>query len=425
MSSNRTITVVLGGGRGTRLYPLTADRAKPAVPLGGKYRLIDIPVSNSINSGLREIYVLTQFNSASLNSHLSKSYRFDPFSQGHVEVLAAEQTDQSGDWYQGTADAVRRQLRNIDREYVDHVLILSGDHLYRMDYAPLLERHIRSDADVTVASIPVHREQCEGFGVLAVDSEGFITGFKEKPEADEDISDLIIPDPVREHTGMGERQYLASMGIYVFKMDALRDWLATDMIDFGKHILPAAVEAQRVAAYVYHGYWEDIGTIAAFYEANLALTEPDPPFRFYDATAPIYTRQRFLPASKLWKADISRSMIADGCLIFGSSIHHSIIGLRSRLQKGSEVLDSIVMGADYYEDDDRRAKLYAEGSQPIGIGPGASVRRAIIDKNARIGEGAIIHGHPDRPDEDHEDWVVRDGIVVVRKGANIPPGAKL
>lgn len=422
----RTITVVLGGGQGTRLYPLTQRRAKPAVPLGGKYRLIDIPLSNAINSGLREIFVLTQFNSASLNAHVSKTYRFDTFSSGFVEVLAAEQTEHDRDWYQGTADAVRQQLHHLNRENVRDIIILSGDHLYRMDYAELLERHRSAGADVTVSTIAVTRQQCSGFGVLACDADGLITAFKEKPEEDEDIRDLRVPASVREFVHMRpEQEYLASMGVYVFTREALVELLENDHIDFGKHILPGAIHSHRIAAFVFKDYWEDIGTIRSFYEANLALTQADPPFRFYRHGAPTYTRARFLPPSKVLGARVDRTFIADGCLIEARRVVGSVIGLRSRLMSDCEVVDSIVMGADFYEDDDVRAALLDKGELPVGIGPGASIRNAIIDKNARIGAGTIIHGSPERPDEDHEQWVVRDGIVVVAKGATIPPGTRL
>jgi glucose-1-phosphate adenylyltransferase len=422
----RTITVVLGGGQGSRLYPLTQRRAKPAVPLAGKYRLIDIPLSNAINSGLREVFVLTQFNSASLNAHVSKTYRFDTFSSGFVEVLAAEQTEGSADWYQGTADAVRKQLHHFDRPNVQDVIILSGDHLYRMDYRELLARHHEANADITVSTIGVTRAECTGFGVLATDKEGMIRGFKEKPAEDEDISYLAVPEEVREYVRLEpEKQFLASMGVYVFKREALVALLATDHVDFGKDILPNALETHRVAAYVFKDYWADIGTIESFYDANLALCNAEPPFRFYKRGAPIYTRPRFLPPTKILGAKVQNAFIADGCLIAANEVSRSVIGLRSRLMQGCNVRDSIIMGADFYEDDDVRDALYAKGDIPVGVGPGASVYRAIIDKNARIGANSVIHGAEGRPDETHDDFVVRDGIIVVAKGAVIPPGSVL
>jgi glucose-1-phosphate adenylyltransferase len=419
---NQTLTVVLGGGRGTRLQPLTQRRAKPAVPLAGKYRLIDIPLSNAINSGLRRAYVLTQFNSASLNTHISKTYRFDYFSGGWVQVLAAEQTEKSRDWYQGTADAVRQQLHQIDRSWVRDVLILSGDHLYRMDYRQLIERHHETGADITVSCIPVHREQCSGFGVLAADDQGLVSGFREKPPADQ-VADLATPRHLREAWKMGDRHYLASMGVYLFRLEALRDMLGDEAgIDFGHHVLPSALETSRVAAFVFGGYWEDIGTIDAFFRANLALCEGDPPFHLDNERFPLYTRARFLPPSKFLETTVEQSMVADGCVLVGARVRRSVIGLRSKLLKNCEVQESIVMGADYYESpgDPRSA-----GRIRVGIGKGSSIRRAIIDKNARIGAGCVIHGDPDRADEDHEGWSVRDGIIVVWKNATIPPGTTL
>ena len=422
----RTIAVVLGGGRGTRLFPLTEARAKPAVPLGAKYRLIDIPISNSINSGLREIYVLTQFNSASLNAHLAKTYRFDPFTTGFVEVLAAEQTDKSGDWYQGTADAVRQMLHHMDREGVEEMVILSGDHLYRMDYRPLIARHRETEADVTVSVIPMTREGCDGFGVLAANANGFVTRFKEKPKADEDISDLMAPPGLRRAWKLDNRPYLASMGVYVFRMDALREILANPkMVDFGKDILPSMRHTHRVGAYLFDGYWEDIGTIKAFYEANLMLCEKDPPFKFYDERAPMFTSPLFLPPTLLWKCELDRTVVAEGCVIQGAKVAKSIIGLRSYIGSSTEISDSIIMGADYYQYETKRADLLASGRVPIGIGSNCRIHRAIIDKNAAIGDNVVIQGDPNRPDSNHQGWYVRDGIVCVAKNATIPSGSVL
>lgn len=425
--SGKVMTVVLGGGRGSRLYPLTAVRAKPAVPLAAKYRLIDIPISNAINSGLREIFVLTQFNSASLNTHLSRTYRFDPFTNGFVEVLAAEQTDDSGDWYQGTADAVRKHTHRLIRENVEHVLILSGDHLYRMDYAELIEHHEATGADVTLAAIPVTRQECGGFGILAANQDGWIQRFKEKPSDDENIDDLRVPEPLRAFWGMGEgREYLASMGVYVFRASVLREMLEQeDGVDFGHHLLPKAVQTHRLGVFPFKGYWEDIGTIEAFYRANLQLCEDVPTFRFYVPEAPIFTRPRFLPPTIHRQTHIERSIVAEGCVLLGTRIIHSVIGLRSWCLPGSEVVDSVIMGNDFYETDDVRERIRARGEIPVGIGEGVSIRRAIIDKNARIGEGAVLHGDPDRPDEDGDGWVVRDGIIIVMKNTIIPPGARI
>ncbi len=423
---NNTLTVVLGGGRGTRLMPLTLKRAKPAVPLGGKYRLIDITISNAIHSGLRRVFVLTQFNSASLNAHISKTYRFDYFSNGWVEVLAAEQTDRSRDWYQGTADAVRQQLHQIAKDWVEDVLILSGDHLYRMDYGEILARHKATGADITVSCIPVDRAKCSGFGVLKADADGMLVDFVEKPADDADISHLETPPALRDAWEMGDRGYLASMGVYVFKKEALCELLADPTnIDFGQHVIPTALRTRKVAAFLFKGYWEDIGTIGAFYQANLALLGEDPPFVFGDDHAPVYTRARFLPASRFLEAQVNRSMVAEGCEIHGARVSNSIIGLRSRLWHGCTVEDSIIMGADYGQSHADRIRVLAAGGVPVGIGEGASIKRAIIDKNARIGAGCVIHGSPDRPDEDHGDWLVRDGIICVAKSAVIPPGTVL
>ena len=419
------MTVVLGGGRGSRLYPLTAQRAKPAVPLGGKYRLIDIPISNAINSGLREIFVLTQFNSASLNAHIGRTYRFDMFSNGFVEVLAAEQTDADGAWFQGTADAVRQHLHRFAREGVENVLILSGDHLYRMAYDELIAAHDEAGADITVATYPVDRHQCDGFGVLATDADGRITAFKEKPAADEDLSSFAMPPSLKARWG-ATKDFSASMGVYVFRVDTLRKYLQdATLVDFGRDILPRAIHEHHVLSHVFDGYWEDIGTIRSFYEANLLLTEAHSPFRFYVPEAPIFTRPRFLPPSVMRQGHIERSLICEGSLVLGARVVRSIIGVRSWLQPGCRVEESIIMGADFYEVHERREAIEAAGNIPVGIGEGASIHRAIIDKNARIGAGAVIHGSDDRPDEDHGHWVVRDGIVIVAKGATIPAGAVL
>lgn len=419
----RVYTMILGGGRGQRLYPLTKHRAKPAVPVGGKYRLIDIPISNAINSGFRHIAVLTQFNSASLNSHISSTYRFDIFNQGQVEVLAAEQTDEGSDWFQGTADAVRKQVRRLTAWGVEHLLILSGDHLYRMNYREMFDRHLSAEADATVSVIPVGRSAVTGLGVLSVDRQGLVSAFREKPSATEDLSPLLSPPELREDWGLGNDDYLVSMGVYIFKFSVLRDLLADPRnIDFGKDILPNMLRTHRVAAHLFRGYWRDIGTIGSLYDANLALTEEEPPFRFHHPDGPIYTRQRFLPASKILDAQIRQSIVSDGCLLFGAEIDHCVVGIRSRVQKGARLKDVVLMGADYYEDDDVRAANAARGVEPIGVGPDCVIERAILDKNARIGARCVIRGAPGRPDEDGDGWYVRDGIVIVPKDATLPPG---
>lgn len=423
--NGRVMTVVLGGGRGSRLFPLTKLRAKPAVPLGGKYRLIDIPLSNAINSGLREIFVLTQFQSASLNAHIARTYRFDMFTNGFVEVLAAEQRDApGGDWFQGTADAVRKHFERFARENVEHVLILSGDHLYRMQYDQLIAHHEAKGADITVSCIPVHRHECGGFGVLASDADGRIRSFTEKPKDSEDLTPLRIPDPMKA-AWKTEKDYLASMGVYVFRLEVLEKYLKLGHLDFGRDILPGALVDHHVQAYLFQDYWEDIGTVKAFFDANLMLCDEDPPFRFYVPEAPIFTRARFLPPTVFKDARIERSLVAEGSLLEGARVIHSIVGQRCWLMSGCHVEDSILMGGDFYEVGETRARVLKAGKIPVGIGEGASVKRAIIDKNARIGAGAVIHGHPDRPDEDHDEWSVRDGIVLVHKGAVIEPGSVL
>ncbi len=419
----RVYTLILGGGRGSRLSPLTRHRAKPAVPLGGKYRLIDITLSNAINSGFRHIAVLTQFNSASLNAHIAQTYRFDIFGQGGVDVLAAEQTDDHSDWFQGTADAVRKQLRRLEAAGTEHVLILSGDHLYRMDYREIYDRHVDSQADATVSVIKVPRAEVTGLGVLYADAVGRIRTFREKPKATEDIRDVLPPVELRERWGLGDEDYLVNMGVYLFRLDALREALANpDNLDFGKDILPRMVADKRVMAHHFDGYWRDIGTIESFFEANLALTAEEPPFRFHMPGAPIYTRQRFLPATKFLDATVSQSIVSDGCLLFGASLDRAVIGIRSRIQRGARLRDVIMMGADYYEDDPLRADNLARGILPIGIGPHTVVERAIIDKNARVGANCVLRGIAGAPDADGDGWVQRDGIVIVPKDATLPDG---
>ncbi|MCB9759647.1 MAG: glucose-1-phosphate adenylyltransferase [Alphaproteobacteria bacterium] len=420
----RCITVILGGGRGSRLYPLTALRAKPAVPLAGKYRLIDIPISNAINSGLHEIYLLTQFLSNSLNAHVARTYRFDAFSQGFVEIIAAEQTSSAReDWFQGTADAVRKGLIHMrPRGDADEVLILSGDHLYRMDYSDLLETHRAQRADVTVSCIPVTRAQCEGFGVMSVDGGGWVNGFVEKPPATRDLSAFEIPEALRPADP--DRRYLASMGVYVFRFDVLREILDDESkIDFGKDILPQAIGTHRVAGHVFDDYWEDIGTIRSFFEANLALTLRQPRFQFYQPEAPIYTRPRWLPPSAIRGTHIEDALISDGCIIEADDIRNAVIGLRARLREGVRVRDSIVMGADWIEDRHERSRNLGAGRPNFGLGANTVVERAIIDKNARIGADCVIRG-VDGPTvhNDEAGWSMVDGIAIIHKNAVLPPG---
>jgi glucose-1-phosphate adenylyltransferase len=420
---DRVYTVILGGGQGKRLYPLTQHRAKPAVPLGGKYRLIDIPLSNAINSGFRNVAVLTQFNSASLNNHISTTYRFDMFRQGHIEVFAAQQTEEGGQWFEGTADAVRKHFKRLAKSDVEHVLILSGDHLYRMDYGELFARHIETNADVTVSVIPIHRSVCSGLGLLSVDGEGRICAFKEKPKQPEEIDSVLPPADLRAAWKLTTDELIASMGVYVFKMETVREVLADpSMLDFGTDILPRLIDSHRVFSHLFRGYWRDIGTIQSFFEANLELTDEHPQFRFFSPDAPIYTRLRFLPASKFFDARIKHSIVSDGCLLYGAELDHCVVGIRSRIQKGARLKDTILMGNDFYEEDELRAANAARGIDAAGIGPDCVVERAIIDKNARIGAGCVIRGDSARPDEDGDGWYMRDGIVIVPEDSNMKPG---
>ncbi len=400
------VAVIMGGGAGTRLFPLTKDRAKPAVPLAGKYRLVDIPISNCLNSDLRRIFLLTQFNSGSLHRHIQESYRFDNFLPGFVEILAAEQRIDRTDWYQGTADAVRQNLMHIDSYGHSLVLILSGDQLYRMDYHTILQQHVESGAEVTVATTPVRADVAGGFGIMEVREDGRITRFVEKPT-----------DPAVQATLTGYPERLpASMGIYVFDRDILADALAGSEVDFGKHVIPKLIETRRVHAYRHEGYWEDIGTIRAFYEANLNLCEPLPLFNFYDASAPIYTHARYLPATKIIKSHIERSVVADGCIINDALIEHSLLGVRSRIQSGATIRDSLVMGQDYYDSPER---VPVPGAPTMGIGHGAWIERTIVDKNARIGDGVRITPDGKPAFMDGPNFYVRDGIVIVPKNAVI------
>ena len=416
MPIQRVSTVILGGGQGSRLYPLTKDRAKPAVPIGGKYRLIDIPISNSLNSGVNTIYLLTQFLSVSLHRHIQNTYKFDVFSGGFVYVLPSQQTATGMDWYQGTADAVRKQLDRFARRAPDDILILSGDHLYRMDYAPFIEHHRETRADVTIAVQPVLREDASRFGILKTNAEGLIKTFREKPQGDE-LDGLESPlDP--------DRPYLGSMGIYVFRHRVLRELLlASEAEDFGREIIPSAIEELRVAAYPFEGYWEDIGTIRSFYEANLALTDLDPQFSFYDTHNRIFTRPRFLPSTKAHDCEMVSTMIADGCLIRGSSIHHSVIGLRSVIGRNTSIRDTVLMGADFFESQETRIENRRLKRPDVGIGERCAIQGAIIDKNARIGNDVTIRPRPvGAPDEETAYHVVRDGIVVIPRNATVPDG---
>jgi glucose-1-phosphate adenylyltransferase len=424
------ISFVLGGGRGTRLHPLTKYRSKPAVPLAGKYRLIDIPLSNCINSGLNKMYVLTQFLSVSLHRHIRQTYRFDHFNGGFVEILAAQQMtdDAHRDWYQGTADAVRKQLRYILQPGIDYVLILSGDQLYRMDYRDLLKTHIDSKADATIAGIPVTREQAKGFGIMRIADSGRVEGFLEKPQTDTE-ADIVRMEPswidARGIPSRG-RDLVASMGIYVFNRDALVECLEkTDYLDFGKEIFPASVRAQRVMVHLFDGYWEDIGTIKAFYEANLSLASAAPPFDFNSPAAPIYSRPRFLPPTRFDDCVVRRSLVADGCQIGrGSVIENSVIGLRCVIGEGVTIKDTVIMGADYFDEEHRRA--HSGGLPHLGIGSGSHIEGAILDKNCRLGKHVrIVNEQRVENRGEDEACIIRDGIPVVEKDGVLADGFRL
>lgn len=424
---DNVVAVILGGGAGSRLFPLTHERSKPAVPLGGKYRLIDVPVSNCINSDVTQIFVLTQFNSASLNRHISRTYRFSSFSTGFVEVLAAEQTRENPEWFQGTADAVRQMLPHLRDWRVDTLLILSGDHLYRMDYRQFLARHVDTKADVTVSVVPCRPSEAEGFGLLNTDADGKITEFKEKPTG-EALEQMRV-DTTRFGLTEGEaevRPFLASMGIYVFNYDRLVELLKTDntWVDFGGEIIPAAIEKYNVQAHLFKDYWEDIGTIRAFYNANLDLASPLPKFNFFDTDAPIYTRSRYLPPSKLQDCDIDKSMVSEGCILNGVYARNSIIGLRSRIDNGVRIEDSILMGSDDYESIEEIRNNSNGGRPHIGIGHGSIIKGAIVDKNVRIGKNVrLINQHGiDAFDDDRGRFYIRDGVIIVPKNAIVPDG---
>jgi glucose-1-phosphate adenylyltransferase len=415
------VAVIMGGGAGTRLFPLTKDRAKPAVPLGGKYRLVDIPISNCINSDLRRIFVLTQFNSSSLHRHIQESYRFDQFSSGFVEILAAQQTPERTDWYQGTADAVRQNLVHLDNYPHKLVLILSGDQLYRMNFRDVVEQHIATRAEVTVATLPVRADEAKSFGIMQVAPDGRITRFVEKPTDPAVLGSLAVEGaafgPLTERVASGS--LLASMGIYVFDQRVLAEALESDEADFGKHVIPRLIATHRVFAYLFNGYWEDVGTIRSFYEANLDLCEPVPKFNLFDATAPIFTHARYLPASKIVRSRMERAVVADGCIIVDADIERSLVGVRSRIEAGATLRSSLVMGCDYYETPDRAR---SDGAPPMGIGPGTTIEGTIVDKNARIGRNVCISPDGKRPDCDGPNFYVRDGIVVIPKGAVVPDG---
>jgi glucose-1-phosphate adenylyltransferase len=412
MAYEDVLAVILGGGRGARLWPLTKVRAKPAVPIAGKYRLIDIPVSNCLNSGVHQISILTQFNSVSLHRHISRTYNFDSFHPGWVQVLAAEQTFSSEGWYQGTADAVRKQLFEIRVTGARDILVLAGDHLYRMDYGGLMDFHRAESADVTVAVQPVAGDEASRFGILKLGADGRIRSFVEKPQSPEALQGFISRDDP-------EKPYVGSMGIYVFRAEVLFDLLEGQHTDFGGDVIPSAIGSHRVFGLPFHGYWADIGTIRAFYDANLALAQPKPLFSFDDPSGPIFTRARFLPGTRIYDVKLDRVLLADGCVVQGAEIRNSVVGLRSVIGDDVVIRDTVLMGADYYEE----AGPAAGDDRPsLGIGHGCRIAGAIIDKNARIGENVRIEPFPRGVDRDHENWTVRDGVVVVPKDGVLLPG---
>jgi glucose-1-phosphate adenylyltransferase len=423
----KTIAIVLGGGKGTRLYPLTMDRAKPAVPFAGKYRLVDIPISNCINSEIRQIYILTQFNSASLHNHISNTYIFDTFSNGFVEVLAAEQTHQTDTWYQGTADAVRKNMKHFHDQNADYYIILSGDQLYRMDLGLMLERHIKSGAELTIAAKPISREKATGLGIISCDKEGMITNFYEKPAIDLDICEYKVDDEFM-FSSLGvhadsSNEYLASMGIYIFNTKTMEEVLNNDKTDFGKEIIPDVIKQRKVATYLFDGFWEDIGTIKAFYETNLDLASINPQFNFYDERMPIYTHRRHLPATKVNFCNISNSLTSEGSIITNAYIVNSIIGVRTIIESGASLDGVYCMGASFYETQEQKAENAKKGIPNIGIGRGTIIRKAIIDQNARIGDGCRI-GIDDIPRQegDFAMYSIHDGIIIINKNAIIKNG---
>jgi glucose-1-phosphate adenylyltransferase len=423
------LSIVLGGGRGERLYPLTQERAKPAVPFGGRYRLVDIPISNCINADMRKIFILTQFNSASLHNHVNSTYVFDTFSSAFVEVLAAQQTFEHSDWYNGTADAVRKNFLHFRALAPDYYLVLSGDQLYRMDFRLLLEHHLRQGADITIAAKPVTRERVTGLGIMGTDDEGRVLSFVEKPPPDADLSAVRMPASLAKAHGIdssGDR-YLASMGIYLFNAATLKATLENqEASDFGKEVIPASIGSHHVSAYPFDGFWEDIGTIRTYYQTSLGLTLMKPQFNFYDERRPIYTHRRDLPATKVNSCYVYQSLVAEGSIITYSNIMNSIVGIRTRIEPDAHLDGVICMGADFYETEPQIAENHRQGIPQVGIGRGTHIRRAIIDKNARIGTDCRIGMDEQvRVDGDYESYSVRDGIIVVRKNAVIPDGTAI
>jgi glucose-1-phosphate adenylyltransferase len=423
----QVLSLILGGGRGTRLYPLTQLRSKPAVPVAGKYRLIDIPISNCINSGMQRIYVLTQFLSVSLHRHIANTYKFDPFSRGFVEVLAAQQTNETTDWYQGTADAVRQQIRYVAEDPCTDVMILSGDQLYRMDFQQLLATHKGSRADVTIAVLPVPRDQVPGLGVVRLEESGRVVGFVEKPQTDEGIDSARTPGEWIDRRGIKSagREHLASMGIYLFTRKALLELLNVRPLatDFGKEVFPRSIKTHVVQAHLFDGYWEDLGTVKAYHEANLALASDEPPFDFHSAEGIIYTRMRFLPASRVSGATLSQCLISDGCVILpGADLRRCVVGVRSRIGRNATIRDTVILGADRFETETERNANKAANRPDLVVGEGAVIERAILDKECRIGRNARLVNKRGVRDDEGENYVIRDGIVVIPRGTTVPDG---
>ena len=421
------LSLILGGGKGTRLYPLTMLRAKPAVPIAGKYRLIDIPISNCINSGSNRIYVLTQYLSVSLHRHIANTYKFDPFSRGFVEILAAQQTNEASDWYQGTADAVRQNIRYVHEDPCREVLILSGDQLYRMDYRHLIKTHRDAEADITIAVLPVSAEQTAGFGIVKLDDAGRVTNFIEKPKQAEQLESFRTDPAWIEARGIvaNDRTYLASMGIYLFSRDALFSLLNSKPLaaDFGKEIFPRSIHTHKVQAHLFDGYWEDVGTVKSYHEANLALCSENPPFDSHHPDGVIYTRMRYLPAARIDSAKLEHAIVSDGCVIAAdSTISHSILGVRTQIGRNVTLRDSVIIGADRYESPDEKEENERRGLPGLGVGVGSTIVNAILDKDARIGAGVQIINKEKVTNGEGKNFVICDGIVVIPKSAVVLDG---
>lgn len=419
--SQQTLGIIMGGGQGTRLFPLTRERSKPATPLAGKYRLVDIPISNCVNSGLTRMYLLTQFNSASLHRHISQSFKFDHFNGGFVEILAAEQTFSNTSWYQGTADAVRKNLMHFRNNDFDYALILSGDQLYQMDFREILQTHVDRSADLTIATIPVPAREAGALGIMHNNGEHRITRFVEKPKEPAVLESLRIDRASYGPLGItrDDDLYLASMGIYVFNREVLFELLNNNLTDFGKHIIPGAIKTHRVYSHVFQGYWEDIGTIRSFFDASLDQANDLPKFNFFDP--PVFTRPRFLPASKINGAAIDHAVIADGCILNKARIQHSVIGIRGIIEEGASLNRVVMMGADFYDSASRQSRAENQGI-PIGIGKGTRIENAIVDKNARIGDGCVLSPAGKPADVDHPLYYIRDGVLIIPKNGVIPHG---